>query len=52
MKIRKKYDDCDDFFVSVLVDHLADMPIYKFLYFFAHNFNMIFSSFKSFRLLE
>jgi len=50
VKIRKKYDD--DFFVSVLVDHLAYMPIYKFLYIIAHIFTMIFLSFKSFRLLE
>jgi len=27
MKIRKKYDDYEDFFVSALVDHLANMPI-------------------------
>jgi len=28
IKIRKKHDDYEDFFVSVLVDHLADMPIH------------------------
>jgi len=30
-KIRKKYDDYEDIFVSVLVDHLADMPICKII---------------------
>jgi len=28
-EIRKKYDDYVGFFDLVLVDHLADLPIYK-----------------------
>jgi len=28
MKKRKKYDNYEDFFDSVLVGHLADMPLF------------------------
>jgi len=34
MKISHKYDDYDDFFDSVLVDHLADLPISKYKHVF------------------
>jgi len=28
VKIRKKFDDFEDFLVLVLVDHFSDLPIY------------------------